>query len=408
LFDEQRIMERRETLLVLPSLKAPMLDDGRIVLTQKFLDGMTEYVRSWDGVVAAIVEPAETASNNLDNVAVAAAALPFVLDVLPFDDERMFGRLAEANVVLGGADYRQNHLAAWCRRVGTPYVMNTEYTLTTRLQIIDAEERNPLRRWRRRYWERNQERAVRRSIAQAAGVQCNGLPTYQAYRELNGRTHLYFDTRVTDAMLPDEHALETRLAAMLGGGPLRLAFSGRLIAMKGADHLPQLANELRALGVPFTLSVFGAGDLEPSIRIALSHADQAGAVQLKGTADFKTELMPYFQEAVDLFVCPHRQGDPSCTYLETLSCGVPIVGYANEAWRGLLSVADVGRSVTMNDVSLLARAIVRLHVDRETLARLSLQAWEFAKSHTFEQTFAGRIAHLRQCASLPTAATALG
>jgi glycosyltransferase involved in cell wall biosynthesis len=313
----------------------------------------------------------------------------------------MLDRLAEAAVVLGGADHRQNHLAAWCRRVGTPYVMNTEYTLTTRRQIVASEVRNPLRRWRRYVWERSQERAVRRSIARAAGVQCNGLPTYEAYRELNHRTHLYFDTRVTDAMLPDEHALEMRLAALLGGGPLRLAFSGRLIAMKGADHLPQLANELRRLGVPFTLSVFGAGDLEPSIRIALSHSDQAGAVQLKGVADFKTELMPYFQESVDLFVCPHRQGDPSCTYLETLACGVPIVGYANEAWRGLLSIADVGRAVTMDDVSLLARAIARLHADREQLTRLSLQAWEFAKSHTFEQTFAARIEHLRECAGLP-------
>lgn len=395
-------MGRRETLLVLPSLKAPVLDDGRVVLTQKFLDGMAEYVRYWEGPVAAIVEPAETVSDNLDNTAVAAAAQPFGLEVLPFDDRRMRDRLAEAAVVLGGADHRQNHLAEWCRRVGTPYVLNAEYTQTTRKQIAAAEERNPLRRWRRYVWEAGQERAVLRSIALAAGVQCNGLPTYEAYRTLNRRTHLYLDTRVTDAMLPDEHALESRLAEMMGGGPLRLAFSGRLIAMKGADHLPRLANELRSLGVPFHLAVFGNGDLEPSMRIELSRDDQAGPVQLMGVADFKTGLLPYLQESVDLFVCPHRQGDPSCTYLETLSCGVPIVGYANEAWRGLLSLADVGRAVTMNDVGLLARAVARLHGDRETLARMSLQAWEFAKSHTFEQTFAARIEHLRQCAELPS------
>lgn len=399
-------MSDRETLLVLPSLKAVELGDGRIVVTQKFLDGMAEYVRAWHGPVSAILEPAHAVSNNLDNVAVAAASLPFGLETFSFRDERLFGRLAEVAVVLGGADHRQNHLARWCAAVGTPYVVNAEYTLTTRKQIVATECRNPLRRWRRYLWETMQERAVVQSVAAAAGVQCNGLPTYEAYRSLNDRTHLYFDTRVTDEMLPDEETLERRLAGMLQGGPMRLAFSGRLIAMKGADHLPQLANELRKLGVPFSLSIYGAGDLEPVMRIALNRDDLAGLVHLQGAVDFKTELMPHLQNEVDLFVCPHRQGDPSCTYLETLACGVPIVGYANEAWRGILSLVDAGRATTPDDVGLLARAVARLHGDREMLARLSLQAWEFAKSHTFEQTFAARIEHLRECAGLTAPTTA--
>src|SRR5207244_5866920 len=94
----------------------------------------------------------------------------------------------------------------------------------------------------------------------------------------------------------------------------------------------------------------------------------------------------------------------SCTYLETLACGVPIVGYSNEAWGLLLSTADVGRAAPLDEVVGLARAVAALHAERETLARLSLQAWEFAKAHTFEKTFAARIEHLRECAGLPTAA----
>jgi glycosyltransferase involved in cell wall biosynthesis len=278
--------------------------------------------------------------------------------------------------------------------------VNTEYTLATRKQIAAAEERNPLRRWRRYAWENRQEQAVRRSIALAAGVQCNGLPTFANYRTLNPRCLTYFDTRVTEAMMPDEEALELRLAEMLQGGPLRLVFSGRLIAMKGADHLSELACELRRLGVPFTLAIYGSGNLEPAMRTALAEHDLAGQVHLKGVADFKTELLPRLQAAADLFVCPHRQGDPSCTYLETLACGVPIVGYANEAWGLLASTADVGLTAPLDDVAALARAVAAMHADRETLARLSLQAWEFAKEHTFERTFAARIAHLRECAEM--------
>jgi glycosyltransferase involved in cell wall biosynthesis len=244
-------------------------------------------------------------------------------------------------------------------------------------------------------------------VATAAGVLCNGLPTYASYRTLNDRCHAYFESRITEDLVIDEGALETRLAGMLAGGPLRLAFSDRLIAAGGADDLPKLANELRRLGVPFSLSVFGAGSYEPAIRIAISRDDLAGQVQLKGVLPFETGLLPYLKESVDLFVCPHRLGGPSCSYLESLSCGVPIVGYANEAWGLLLSTADVGRSAPLDDWEGLARAISILHGNREKLARLSLQAWEFAKRHTFERSFAGRIEHLRRCAELPIGETSL-
>jgi colanic acid/amylovoran biosynthesis glycosyltransferase len=181
----------RNKLLVLPSLKAATQGDGRIVVTEKFLDGMREYAKWWDGPVATILEPASDVSNNLDNVLVSPASLPFELDVFSFDDSRMLSRLAEAGVVLGGSDHRQNHLAEWSRQVCTPYVVNTEYTLATRKQIVATEIGNPLRRWRRYLWEAQQERAVQHSIELAAGVQCNGMPTFACYQALNNRVFRY-------------------------------------------------------------------------------------------------------------------------------------------------------------------------------------------------------------------------
>lgn len=38
----------------------------------------------------------------------------------------------------------------------------------------------------------------------------------------------------------------------------------------------------------------------------------------------------------------HRQGDPSCTYLETYACGMPIVGYNNQAHQGILASNNAG------------------------------------------------------------------
>ena len=246
---------------------------------------------NWDGPVKAILEPARAASNNLDNKCVVPAALPFGLELMSFRDRRLTAELAESAVVLGGAEHRQNHLAAACRKVGTPFVCTTEYTLATREQIIATEEWNPLRRWRRAWWERSQERANVKSVRAAAGVQCNGLPTYHAYRNLNPRTMLYFDTRTTGEMMPDEERMENRLARLLQGEPLRLVFSGRLIAMKGADHLPPFAAELRRLGVPFTLGRLRSG------RFGRRDAFRADAIRsLRGSA---VSRQPRFQNAAD-------------------------------------------------------------------------------------------------------------
>lgn len=398
-------MSDSRRLLVLPSLKAVAKDDGRVVVTQKFVDGMTEYVNSWDGPVRAVLEPADATSNNLDNVAVVPAALPFELEVVSFRDPRINDHLRESAVALGGTDHRQNHFATLCANLGTPYVVNTEYTLQTRCQIATAEESNPLRRWRRIWWERGQERANVTSVRRAAGVQCNGMPTYDAYRTLNAATLLYFDTRTTAELLPDEEQLQLRLAQMLQGAPLRLAFSGRLIAMKGADHLSRVAVELRRLQVPFTLTICGDGDLRPRLQREIELAGLQDVVKLPGTLDFVTQLTPLLQDEIDLFVCPHRQGDPSCTYLETMACGVPIVGYANEAWAGLLRHGASGWSTPLDDPRALARQVAQLTQDRESIARAACQVREFAAEHTFERVFQRRIEQLLAIAETPELAS---
>ena len=61
-----------------------------------------------------------------------------------------------------------------------------------------------------------------------------------------------------------------------------------------------------------------------AMRMAFSRYELWGEVQFRGNLDFKHRLVPLLQNEIDLFVCPHVQGDPSCTYLETMACGVPL------------------------------------------------------------------------------------
>jgi hypothetical protein len=382
---------------------APGLRDGSFVLTRKFLDGVMEYVRHWPGRVTVWVARAAHDDSNLDHVEVHPSELSFDLRWIEGGDRtpgRFRPMIGGADVVLAALVDRHVCLAQACRAASVPLIYITEYSVKTRQQIVRTETRNPLLRWRRAAWTTRLEDDYRAAVAQAAGVQCNGLPTFNAYRMLNDRALLYFDTRVRADQLASRPALDNRLNSLRRGHPLRLAFSGRLIAMKGADHLVLVARELQRLRVPFFMDVCGGGSLASRLNADIGRFNLADLVRMRGVLDFERELLPFITSEIDLFVCCHRQGDPSCTYLETYSCGVPIVGYDNEAFAGLASVSNVGGPswvTPMDDPITLARRIADLSGRREEIAAASHNALAFAAQHTFENTMRKRVHHLAEC-----------
>jgi glycosyltransferase involved in cell wall biosynthesis len=168
--------------------------------------------------------------------------------------------------------------------------------------------------------------------------------------------------------------------------------------MKGADHLVPIAERLVARGIDFRFDVFGVGSLGEAMREAASRAGLAGRLTVQGPLDFDTELVPRMTSDIDLFVCCHRQSDPSCTYMETLGCGVPIVGYRNRAIEGIIDVADVGWLVPMDDLDAMVNTMVALDSCRQAIITKARTAIAFAADHSFESTFARRVAHLQAVA----------
>lgn len=377
-------MKRRQ-LTIFPSLPVSRLPDGRVSITRKLISGLQAYVQRWD---ADIVVPMQSGplGSNLDNEAVDPRQLPFRLVV----DGDVRAEIAQSAVVLATATADQTHLAPICRELQVPFAYVSEYSLRTRLQMVRAETRNPLLLLRRTLWHVQQERRLRRAISLADGVQCNGTPTYDAYRDLTPNPLLFFDTRSADDALIGADELATRLAGLMRHEPLRLAFSGRLVRIKGADHLIDVAQHLDRLGVAFHMTICGDGELSDSMRARIGSLP----VVMAGVLDFERELQPLLKRSIDLFVCCHRQGDPSCTYLETMSTGVPIVSYDNEAFVGVRAAAGTGWSVPMDRPDLMAAQIARL--SRAEIAEASHQSLGFAKLHTFEKVFDQRIEHLRR------------
>jgi len=178
--------------------------------------------------------------------------------------------------------------------------------------------------------------------------------------------------------------------------PLRLVFSGHLIKMKGADHLIEVAKALQQLKVKFEMFISGIGELEEMMYQQIATNKLSDCVKMLGVPDFKTEFFPFVKQNIDLFVCCHLQGDPSCTYIETMSCGVPIVGYANEAFQVIAEMSGAGWVVPMNQPKQMAKKIAELSHNREAIKSMSFKSLEFAQQHTFEKTFQARAEHMQQ------------
>ncbi|NEX47499.1 glycosyltransferase [Pseudotabrizicola algicola] len=372
-------------LLMIAPAPVMRLPDGRLRLDVKYVEGMRAHAALWQGRVSAVVwEGAASVPFGADY---APQELGFDLTVLPAGAPLP---QMQADLIAAPADMAE---ALALAGGPVPVVFVVEYTIGTRLRIVVLDRaRGLLRKGWSALWNLAVERRRRQAFRRAAGVQCNGYPAFDAYRGLNARTFLYLDGR----MRVDMMATAAQMAAKAAhAGPLRLVHSGRLEPMKGAQDLVPVARALLAAGVDFTLDVFGTGALEAEVRAGAESL--GGRLRLHAPVDFETGLVPFLCAHADLFLSCHRQADPSCSYLESLGCGVPVLGYANEMWARMAAESGGGWAVPLGDRRALSDRLIALDADRRALRVAAASGLDFAQAHDFETEFARRMAHFASC-----------
>lgn len=386
-------------LRLLKIASAPVIDHGdRVILDVKFAEGIAEQVACWDGEVECILWRGATTIPF--PVEVERAALPWKLTMLPAGAKLPDDIGAGFDLVSAAGDMADVlHLAAPGR---TPVVYAIEYTHKTRCDILALDEDiGTLRRLRRRLWLEQQERRRVTAFRNAAAIQSNGYPAARAYAALTRDMHIFLDNRMTPDRYVTQAEQSDRLARLAGEGPLRIVYSGRLDPMKGAQDLIPVATRLAGRGLPFTLDIFGDGTLRPQIEQAIATRGLGDRIRLHGNVDFGTELVPWQRRNADLFLSCHRQGDPSCTYVESMGCGLPVAGYANEMWGPLAQESGGGWAEPLGDVDTLADRIAT--TPRAALAKAATAAIAFASRHDFVSEFRGRMEHLARVAVLHSA-----
>lgn len=362
--------------------------DGSLRLDVKFVDGLHLHMTHWPGEIDVVLYA--TGGAIPFGADYRREELPVRLHVLSPGANVPEELLRRADLVLASGDMVE--ALDLPMRASAPVVLVVEYTLETRLRIALLDRHRSLaRRVWSVIWNLRQERRRRRAFAAAKALQVNGYPAAAAYGPLNRDTHLYLDNRMSTALMADAGEMALRASRLASGAPLRLVHSGRLEPMKGAQDIAPLVRALVAAGLDFTLDVFGTGSLESEVA-ALAQSDP-GRVRLHAPVDFKTVLVPWMRANADMFVSFHRQSDPSCTYLESMGCGVPVVGYDNAMLAALARASASGWTVPMGRPQALAGAIRRLNAARAEIGVHAERGLAFARSHDFEAEFAARMAH---------------
>jgi glycosyltransferase involved in cell wall biosynthesis len=388
--------EEGPLLVVVPNVGIAIEGD-RAFLDIKAAEGMSRYARHWPGPVRWVGRAAarktiaygawyETADQPFDIRCAGNAA----------DAREIATHCVGASLVVGGAD---NHLDIGLVDHLPPetVVFIIENTLRTRLDFVRLERHDPLSKLKKALWLVKTEYARRQALRNALAIQANGTPAYRSYRRADRDDLLFFDTRLDRSLAITSEGLEAKAAAVIGNTGFRLGFSGRLEPAKGADRLVPVLAAVHRRGVPqATLDIYGDGSLREEIRRQAEAAGLGRAIRLHGPVPFDAVLVPALKHSVDLFVCCHLQSDPSCTYLETLGCGVPIAGFRNQAFDGVLGLGDCGVAAPLNDIEALATRIVALARDRQRLAALTRTAAAVGTRNLFEDVFEQRIAHLRR------------
>jgi colanic acid/amylovoran biosynthesis glycosyltransferase len=197
-----------------------------------------------------MMEETKEANDQMDLKKLKLDELPFKLEVISLDQITLaLLHQHQSSLVLAAQENRQNHISKVGKLAGVPCIYVSEYSLKTRTQIVNVSTSNPPIRLPRIIWTYSQEKKQRKALAMADRLQCNGTPTYEEYNHLNRNPLFFFDTRISEDMLATEADIEMRTQNRFQDRPLRLVFSGRLIKMKGAEQLLEVARELKQLKV---------------------------------------------------------------------------------------------------------------------------------------------------------------
>lgn len=151
---------------------------------------------------------------------------------------------------------------------------------------------------------------------------------------------------------------------------INLLFVGRLVNRKGLMYLLKAVKKITVSNSNIKLTVIGDGPEKLKLEKYVSYNNLSKLVDFKGEI-FGKKRISYFQES-DIFCAPYTDEAFGITILEALSCGVPVVGFKNEAFNEVLKGYPYPKLFVPNkNILKLSEALIELIKNNKKRAEIS-------------------------------------
>jgi glycosyltransferase involved in cell wall biosynthesis len=186
-----------------------------------------------------------------------------------------------------------------------------------------------------------------------------------------------------------EALLESRIARLGTGGPLRLVYCGRLVRRKGLHVSIEVIRQARQQGAAVGLDVIGDGPEEAALRTQASESGLQGSVRFLGSFPYGPDLLRRLAEYDLLLFTPEEEDTPRMLY-DGYAAGLPVLGTAIQFVRHRATAERAAVVFGVGDAGAGANELLRLDRDRSYLAPLMRRAREAGLEHSSENWYRRR------------------
>jgi glycosyltransferase involved in cell wall biosynthesis len=239
------------------------------------------------------------------------------------------------------------------------------------------------------------EHNIRYIVERSAVALLQGMDTFEHYAGMSRSPHCTYDTHTHVSDEITSARLDEKRAVILDEKPIKIVYVGRAAPMKGPGDWLDTLERVRAADVPYQATWIGDGPDLPMMQARVAESKLGEIVRLHGFEGDRERLLRAMRES-DVFLFCHKTPESPRCLIEALVSGCPLVGYETAYSRGLVEARGGGRFVRQNDIAALADEIVRLHKDRQALAKLVSEAADSGKLYNEDSVYEHRARLMRQ------------
>lgn len=182
--------------------------------------------------------------------------------------------------------------------------------------------------------------------------------------------------------LSEQHLLDDPVTE--APSTVRLLYVGRLVPVKGVNHLVTAVEDAVEEGCDVLLDIVGTGKEERALREQVATTSVSSRVSFHGFVPFGPELFELYRQADAFVLLSYSEGFPN-VLLESMANGTPVITTNVGGIDEVIVDGETGLLVDPGNTDALTDAIIRLATDDELYSRLVHAGLDTAHQYTVEQ-----------------------